>query len=65
MFKLRGCPKCHGDLYAGQDIYGSYLTCVQCGRYYPAAEAADRIEAQEAAVPSAGPPPVPGLKLAA
>ena len=20
MFKLRGCSKCHGDLYAGEDV---------------------------------------------
>ena len=32
MFKLRGCPKCHGDLYVGEDIYGAYLSCFQCGR---------------------------------
>ena len=38
MFKLRGCPKCHGDLYLGEDIYGIYLSCVQCGRYFAVAE---------------------------
>ena len=39
MFKLRGCPKCHGDLYVGEDIYGTYLSCVQCGRYFAVADA--------------------------
>ena len=25
------CPRCRGDLYAGQDFYGAYRNCVQCG----------------------------------
>ena len=28
-FKLR--PKCRGDLYLGEDIFGKYLSCMQCG----------------------------------
>ena len=31
MLKLKGCPKCHGDLYLNRDMYGKYLTCLQCG----------------------------------
>ena len=28
----KSCPKCHkGDLALGQDIYGWYRECVQCG----------------------------------
>ena len=65
MYQLRGCPKCHGDLYAGQDIYGAYLSCVQCGRYYAVGEAADRSEYEEASAPAVGPPAVADLKLAA
>ena len=48
MFKLRGCPKCHGDLFVGEDIYGPYLSCVQCGRYFSVSD-----------VPAAGVRPVP------
>ena len=31
MIKLKGCPKCHGDLYLETDRYGRYMTCLQCG----------------------------------
>jgi len=31
MIKFKGCPKCHGDLYLNQDMYGKYLDCLQCG----------------------------------
>ena len=31
MIKLRACPKCRGDLYLNQDMYGKYLNCLQCG----------------------------------
>ncbi len=64
MFKLRGCPKCQGDLYLGQDIYGRYLNCVQCGRYYAVAEAAPG-GADRQAVEAAVPPEAPDLELAA
>jgi len=29
--KFKGCPKCHGDLYLNRDLYGRYVTCLQCG----------------------------------
>ncbi|MCH8801230.1 MAG: hypothetical protein IH963_10005 [Chloroflexi bacterium] len=31
MMYLKECPKCHGDLVAGGDRYGEYLSCIQCG----------------------------------
>ena len=31
MIKLKGCPKCHGDLYLNEDMYGKYFNCLQCG----------------------------------
>ena len=31
MIKFKACPKCKGDLYLNQDIYGKYLNCLQCG----------------------------------
>lgn len=31
MLRLKGCPRCHGDLREGKDRYGEYLTCLQCG----------------------------------
>jgi len=30
---FKACPRCHGDLIDGRDQYGSYLSCIQCGRY--------------------------------
>ena len=31
MMYFKECPKCHGDLIAGEDIHGRYLSCIQCG----------------------------------
>ena len=31
MMYLKGCPRCGGDLVPESDIYGPYLTCLQCG----------------------------------
>ena len=33
MMWLKGCPKCHGDLYESRDHYGRYVTCLQCGHH--------------------------------
>ena len=33
MIQFKACPKCHGDLMDGSDQFGSYLSCIQCGRY--------------------------------
>ena len=31
MFRLRGCPRCKGDLREDKDKYGKYVTRLQCG----------------------------------
>ena len=31
MIKFKACPKCHGDLSVGKDMFGRYLSCFQCG----------------------------------
>ena len=31
MMYLRECPKCNGDLNAGEDVHGEYVSCMQCG----------------------------------
>ncbi|MAF38154.1 MAG: hypothetical protein CL696_04595 [Chloroflexi bacterium] len=31
MMYSKKCPKCHGDLIAGEDIHGRYVSCIQCG----------------------------------
>ena len=31
MIKFKLCPRCHGDLYLGEDIFGMYYSCLQCG----------------------------------
>ena len=28
---LGTCPKCQGDLFQKEDVYGKYLSCLQCG----------------------------------
>ena len=30
MFWLKACPRCHGDLYREKDVFGSYVSCLQC-----------------------------------
>ena len=37
---IKGCPKCHGDLYSDSDVYGSYVACFQCGHYLTVTEEA-------------------------
>ena len=64
MFKLRGCPKCHGDLFLGEDIYGKYLSCVQCGRYF-STEASVRVVRPVPDAQPAGPPVLADFDLAA
>lgn len=28
---LKECPRCQGDLREDSDIYGTYVSCMQCG----------------------------------
>lgn len=40
MFWLKACTTCNGDLYEGNDIYGTYVCCLQCARCLTAEEQA-------------------------
>lgn len=31
MIVFKACLRCRGDLHHGHDIYGHYLSCLQCG----------------------------------
>ena len=31
MIKFKVCPRCRGDLYLKEDVFGKYLSCLQCG----------------------------------
>lgn len=31
MIYFKSCPRCSGDVYESQDMYGYFLTCWQCG----------------------------------
>jgi len=31
MWRLKGCPKCKGDLYLDRDRNGWFEECLQCG----------------------------------
>lgn len=31
MWKLKGCPKCNGDIFLEKDVSGWYERCLQCG----------------------------------
>ena len=32
MFYFKGCSKCQGDMVLDEDLYGTFLKCLQCGR---------------------------------
>lgn len=34
MYWLKQCTKCNGDLASASDQYGTYVSCMQCGRYH-------------------------------
>ena len=38
MFYLKGCPRCHGDVYESTDVFGPYTSCIQCSHYLTRAE---------------------------
>ena len=31
MIYFKACPRCRGDMTLGEDMYGRYLECLQCG----------------------------------
>jgi DNA-directed RNA polymerase subunit M/transcription elongation factor TFIIS len=31
MWKFKGCPRCHGDVFVDEDIDKTYVKCLQCG----------------------------------
>jgi hypothetical protein len=31
MIKFKACPRCRGDIHIAEDIFGKYLSCLQCG----------------------------------
>jgi hypothetical protein len=31
MIQRKACRRCSGDLYLERDVFGSYVTCIQCG----------------------------------
>ena len=31
MIRFKLCPRCRGDLYLSEDMFGKYLSCLQCG----------------------------------
>ncbi len=35
-FFFKACPKCRGDMYLDEDVYGAYGKCLQCGRIFEA-----------------------------
>jgi len=33
MLWIKGCSRCRGDLFEGNDEFGPYVKCAQCGRH--------------------------------
>lgn len=34
MWNLKWCPRCGGDMFLSEDIYGYYEQCLQCSYMY-------------------------------
>jgi hypothetical protein len=32
MLQTKACPRCTGDLYQENDLYGTYISCLNCGQ---------------------------------
>lgn len=30
-WRLKGCPRCNGDLWIGEELEGEFENCLQCG----------------------------------
>ena len=31
MARLKNCPRCRGNMMSGEDVYGVFRQCLQCG----------------------------------
>lgn len=50
MFWFKSCPKCNtGDLYTGQERFGRYIACLQCGHYLTEAVQPGQVQRQSGA----------------
>ena len=38
MYWLASCPRCYGDLIGNNDMYGGFISCIQCGHHLTEAE---------------------------
>jgi hypothetical protein len=43
--RLKGCPRCGGDLFPEYDLEGTDLVCLQCGYFQPVYLHDRRVEA--------------------
>lgn len=50
MLYLKGCPKCHGDMYLEKDSYGVFRQCLQCGMVQDAPAVVKTVAAVKAVV---------------
>ncbi len=50
MIQFKVCPRCRGDLYLKEDVFGKYLSCLQCG-YVREIGTVDRHSSEGPAVP--------------
>ena len=60
MLRLKGCPRCGGDLALQQDLDGLLWLCVQCGHWLDAEAGGALRPALVLAAQSMG--PVPGSR---
>ena len=63
--RFKACPKCHGDLEVRRDIYGMFLSCLQCGLQRDLDAPNQAIELAKSGAPAVMPMPADGELLKA
>ncbi len=46
MIWCKNCPRCNGDLVSQSDIYGEFISCLQCGCILNEQQGRARLEAK-------------------
>lgn len=50
MVRLKGCTKCGGDITLDNDMYGYYVSCLQCGKVMAYLDTEDAPQSIDAAL---------------
>ncbi len=51
-WKLKECPRCHGDVYIDHDYYDWFMECLQCGYTASLNSVPERVPEEPAVMPA-------------